>query len=105
MPRMLFLFRGCNRPFSSCSKPLFQCEAKCEIIDMKTIFLFSCKYNSFAQERFRTQPRFESEFLELGNGLLNGSTIPQILFEFETSSSPSSTAFKANNAGYCNGDC
>ena len=38
MSGMLFLFRGCNRPFSSCSKPLFQCEAMCETIDMKIIF-------------------------------------------------------------------
>ena len=38
MSGMLFLFRGCNRPFPSCSKPLFQCEAMCETIDMKIIF-------------------------------------------------------------------
>ena len=29
---------GSNRPFSSCPKPLFQCQAKCETIDMKIIF-------------------------------------------------------------------
>ena len=34
---------GYIRPFSSCSKPLFQDEAKSEAIDIKMIFLFSCK--------------------------------------------------------------
>lgn len=32
-----------NRPFPSCAKPLFQGKAKCETIDMKMFFLFSCE--------------------------------------------------------------
>ena len=33
-------------------------------------FLFSCKFNSFLQERFCTEARLEGdEFLELRNGL------------------------------------
>ena len=32
-----------KRTFSSCVRPRFQSEAKCEAFDMKTIFLFSCK--------------------------------------------------------------
>ena len=37
-------------------------------------FLFSCKQNSFLQERFCTWPRFESaNFLEVGNGLFSKS--------------------------------
>ena len=32
------IFPDINRPFPSCPKPLFHNEAKCEAIDMKTIF-------------------------------------------------------------------
>ena len=35
--------------FPSCSKPLFQSEAKCEAMGMKMIFLFSFKLNSISQ--------------------------------------------------------
>ena len=35
----------------------------------KMYLLFSCKWNSFSQERFCSWPRFESESFELGNGL------------------------------------
>lgn len=28
-----------NRPLPSCPKPLFESEAKCEVLDMKTFFL------------------------------------------------------------------
>ena len=37
------------------SRPLFQREANGEAIDMKMIFLFSCKWNSFSHERFYTE--------------------------------------------------
>ena len=37
-----------NRPFPSCTKPLFQSEAKCEAIEKKMIFLLSCYKNSFS---------------------------------------------------------
>ena len=37
--------------FPSCSKPLFQSEAKCEAMGMKMIFLFSFKLNSISQKR------------------------------------------------------
>ena len=54
-------------PFPSCPKPLFQseakCELKCEAIDIKMCFFFLMQINSFAQERFFTQVRFESESL------------------------------------------
>lgn len=43
------------RPFPSCLEPLFQSEAKCNVIDMKMI-IFSCKL----QERFCTLPGLES---------------------------------------------
>ena len=32
------IFPDINRPFPSCPKPLFHNKAKCEAIDMKTIF-------------------------------------------------------------------
>ena len=34
-----------NRPFTSCSKPLFQSEAKCESIDMEMIYSYANKTN------------------------------------------------------------
>ena len=37
--------------FPSCSKPLFQSEAKCEAMGMKMIFLFSFKLNSISQKK------------------------------------------------------
>ena len=50
------------RLFLSCTKPLFQNQAKYEAIDMKTIHK-----NGFAPT---VASFWKSEFLELGNGLL-----------------------------------
>ena len=41
-----------NRPFLSCLKPLFQGEAKCEDIDMKTIFYFHANKTHFHKKGF-----------------------------------------------------
>ena len=41
-----------NSPFSSCLKPLFQSEAKCEAIDMKMIVFFSWTKNSLHKKGF-----------------------------------------------------
>ena len=41
-----------NRPFSSCPKPLFQSEAKCEVIVMKMIFYYHAIKIHFHDEGF-----------------------------------------------------
>ena len=46
-----------NRSFPSCPKPLFQRKAKRKVIDLRMTFSFSCKSNSFVQERFCTKPK------------------------------------------------
>ena len=47
--RSLWVMGYCNRPFLSCSKPLFESEAECEAIDRKII---SCKLNHFHKKGF-----------------------------------------------------
>ena len=47
-----------NGPFTSCSEPLFQSEARCKAIDMKMIFYSHANKTHFRSERFCTSPRF-----------------------------------------------
>ena len=47
--------------FSCYPKPMFQTEAKCKLIDMKMIFIFSCKCRSLSQKRVWTWLRTESK--------------------------------------------
>ena len=55
-----------NCPFSSCIKPLFLSEAKCEAVeDMKKIFFLMQITLIFTRKVFGNY-----EFLELGNGLI-----------------------------------
>ena len=60
-----------NRPFPSCLKPLFQSEANCEAFDMKMVFILMQTKLIFTTKVWHFWPRFESEFLELGNGLFH----------------------------------
>ena len=41
-----------NWPFSSCSKPLFQIEAKCEACDTKMFFYFHANKSHFHKKGF-----------------------------------------------------
>ena len=41
-----------NSPFPSFSKPLFQSEAKCKVIDMKMIFYFNVNLTHFYKKDF-----------------------------------------------------
>ena len=50
-----------NRPFPSCHKPMFQGEAQCKEIDIKTIFHLHAKETHFHMKGFCTQPRFQGE--------------------------------------------
>ena len=51
-------------------KPPFQSEAKCEAIDMKITFLFSCKMKLIiTRKRFPLSFVLKVRVLELGNGL------------------------------------
>ena len=47
-----------KRTFSSCARPPFQSESRCEAFDMKMIFFILMQVE---RERFCTWPRFESE--------------------------------------------
>ena len=56
-------------PFPSSPGPLYQYEVKCSVFDMEMITHSYANKNHSSQERYCTWPRFESEFLELVNGL------------------------------------
>ena len=47
-----------NGPFTSCSKPPFQSEAKSKAIDMKMIFHSHANKTHLRSQRFCTSPRF-----------------------------------------------
>ena len=57
--------RGCdlprNEPFLSCSKPLFQSEAKCEAIDMKMFLYSHANITHFHKIGFCTKPRSKNK--------------------------------------------
>jgi len=51
-----------NRPFSSCPKPLLQSQAKCEVVEMKMIFIVM-EIELIFREKVYNKPRFESQSL------------------------------------------
>ena len=57
------------RPFPSCSKPLFQSDAKGETIAIKMIFHSHAKETHYHEKGFALSRVSKVRFLELGNGL------------------------------------
>ena len=57
-----------NRPYPSCSKPLFQSKASCKSIDMKMIFNSYTNKTRFHRKSLRLASFWKWEVLELGNG-------------------------------------
>ena len=67
-------WRNTNRPFLSCLRPLFQCELKCEAIDMKILIYSYVNYNyktHFHKKVLHLASFGKREFLEPWNGLVN----------------------------------
>ena len=58
-----------SKPFPSCSKPLFQSEAKCEAIDIKTTVILIQMKLIFTAKVLHLASFWKWEFLELGSGL------------------------------------
>ena len=58
----------------SCVLPLFQSEVKSKTCDMKISLSLQVNENSFSNQRFRTEPRFETE---ANDPLLSTATVVQ----------------------------
>ena len=57
-----------NRPYPSCSKPLFQSKASCKSIDMKVIINSYANKTRFHRKSLLLASFWKWEVLELGNG-------------------------------------